>query len=140
MSAHQLQLQLFQYLKNKMAPETPMVDEMAALLEISTDSAYRRLRGEKALSLEEVYKICVKYKLSLDGLLNLQTDAFVFTGNFVQAESFRFDEYLKNIVGQVKYMNSFKERKMYYLCKDIPIFHHFHYREIAAFKYYFWMK
>ncbi len=73
-------------------------------------------------------------------LLNLQSDAFLFTGNFVQAESFRFDEYLKNVGAQVKYMSSFKERKMYFMCKDIPIFHHFHYKEVAAFKYYFWMK
>ncbi len=140
MTAHQLQLRLFQHLKTRMAPGASMVDELAGLLDISTDSAYRRIRGEKALTLDEVYKVCVHYKLSFDSLLDLQTDAFVFTGNFVQAESFRFDEYLKNIVGQVKYMNGFKERKMYYLCKDIPIFHHFHFREIAAFKYYFWMK
>jgi hypothetical protein len=135
-----LQIQLFQYLKNKISPQVSLVEEMASLLGISTDSAYRRLRGEKPLSLEEVYKLCIHYKLSLDNMLNLQTDAFLFTGNFVQAENFRFENYLSDIVGQVKYMNSFKDRTMYYLCKDIPIFHHFHFREIAAFKYYFWMK
>ena len=135
-----LQIQLFQYLKNKISPQASLVEEMASLLGISTDSAYRRLRGEKPLSLEEVYKLCIHYKLSLDNMLNLQSDAFLFTGNFVQAENFRFENYLSDIVGQVKYMNSFKDRTMYYLCKDIPIFHHFHFREIAAFKYYFWMK
>lgn len=140
MSAHAMQVQLFQHLKNKLPADVSMVDEISKVLDISTDSAYRRIRGEKALSLEEVYKICLHYKLSLDGLLNLQTDAFLFTGQFVQTESFRFDEYLANMVQQVKYMNGFKERKMYYLCKDIPIFHHFHFREVAAFKYYFWMK
>jgi hypothetical protein len=140
MSAHLLQVQLFQQLKNKLPPDTAMVDEVSRLLEISSDSAYRRIRGEKALSIEEAYKLCLHYQLSLDGLLNLRSDAFLFTGSFVQAESFQFDQYLSNIVQQVKYMTSFSERKMYYLCKDIPIFHHFHFREIAAFKYYFWMK
>ncbi|HEY0355808.1 MAG TPA: helix-turn-helix domain-containing protein [Flavisolibacter sp.] len=140
MSAHVLQVQLFQYLKNKLPADSSLVDEISKVLGISTDSAYRRIRGEKPLSLEEVYKLCLHYQVSLDNLLNLQTDAFLFTGKFVQADSFRFDEYLTNIGQQVKYMTSFKERKMYYLCKDIPIFHHFHYREIAAFKYYFWMK
>ena len=89
-----LQIQLFQYLKNKISPQASLVEEMASLLGISTDSAYRRLRGEKPLSLEEVYKLCIHYKLSLDNMLNLQSDAFLFTGNFVQAdgqttESFR---------------------------------------------------
>lgn len=64
----------------------------------------------------------------------------MFTGNFVQAESFQFEAYLTNIMQQLKYMCSFKERKLFYLCKDIPIVQHFFYREIAAFKYYFWMK
>lgn len=133
-------LQIFKYLKNKLPPDISMVDDIAKVLDISTDSAYRRIRGEKPLSFEEVYKLCLHYRISLDSLLNLQSDAFLFTGKFAQADSFRFDEYLVNIVQQVKYMNGFKERKMYYLCKDIPIFHHFHFREIAAFKYYFWMK
>ena len=140
MSTSELQLQLFQYLKNKLPPHASMADDLAALLNISTDSAYRRIRGEKPLSLDEVHKICLHYKLSLDNLFNLQTDAYLFTGNFVQPDSFRFDVYMSNLVQQVKYMCSFRERTMYYLCKDIPIFHHFHFREIAAFKYYFWMK
>jgi hypothetical protein len=76
----------------------------------------------------------------LDNLLNIQTGGVLFTGNFVQADSFNFNQYLSNVVQQVKYMNGFSERKMFYLCKDIPLFHHFHFKEIAAFKYYFWMK
>lgn len=140
MSATSIQIQLFQYLKNKLPEQSSLVDEVAKLLSISTDSAYRRIRGEKALSIEELYTLCVHYKLSLDSLLNLQTDAFSFTGSFVQAENFKFEAWLSNTVQHVKYMNSFKERKFYYLCKDIPLFHHFHFKEIAAFKYYFWMK
>jgi hypothetical protein len=37
-------------------------------------------------------------------------------------------------------MSGFKQKKMYYLCKDIPLFHHFHFKEVAAFKHYVWMK
>lgn len=136
----ELQIQLFQYIKNKVPPQVSLVDEMAKVLDISTDSAYRRIRGEKPLSLEEVYKLCMYFKLSLDNMLNLQTDAYLFTGSFGPSETFRYEDWLSNVVGNVKYMNSFKERTMYYLCKDFPIFDHFHFREIAAFKYYFWMK
>lgn len=135
-----LQVQLFQQIRNRSTQQTSFVEEIATVLQISTDSAYRRLRGEKTLSLEDVYKLCLHYRLSLDSLLQLSSDAFLFTGDFVEAESFHFENYLSNAVQQVKYMTSFKERKMFYLCKDIPLFHHFHFREIAAFKYYFWMK
>jgi hypothetical protein len=135
-----LQVRLFQHIKNKLSPQVSLVDDMAKLLDISTDSAYRRIRGEKALSLEEVCKLCTHFKLSLDSLLNLQGDAYLFAGSFIQPESFRFDQYLKTVAQQVNYMRSFREKKMYYLCKDIPLFHHFHFREVAAFKHYVWMK
>lgn len=135
-----LQLQVFQYIRNRLPASQSLVDEVATILEVSNDSAYRRLRGEKALSLEEVYKLCLHFKISLDQLLNLQTDGYLFSGNFIQPKSFQFDQYLKSVIQQVKYMSGFRERKLYYLCKDIPIFHHFHFREVAAFKHYVWMK
>jgi hypothetical protein len=140
MDTAQLQLQIFQYIKNRLTSHLSLVDEVAAVLQISTDSAYRRIRGEKSLGLEEIYKLCVHYQLSLDHLLHLSSEGFLFRGNFVNPHAFRYDEYLSNIVQQVKYMNGFKEKSMNYLAKDIPIFHHYHFREIAAFKYYFWMK
>src|SRR5689334_14715830 len=140
MDTSQLQSQIFQYIKNRLSSHLSLVDEVASVLQISTDSAYRRIRGEKALSLEEIYKLCVQYQLSLDHLLNLSSEGFLFRGNFVNPHAFRYEEYLSNIVQQVKYMNGFKQKSMTYLAKDIPIFHHYHFREIAAFKYYFWMK
>jgi hypothetical protein len=141
MNTEELQTQIFQHIKTKLPAEASMVDEVARTLDVSTDSAYRRIRGEKALSLEELYKLCVQYRLSLDHLLNLHGDVFLFTGNFLKAEDpAGFRNYLNNIVQQVKYISSFADNQMIYLAKDIPLFHHFHSREIAAFKYYFWMK
>jgi hypothetical protein len=140
MSKSDLQLQIFQHLKARLPSHVSLVDELASILDLSTDSAYRRIRGEKPLSLEEIYKLCIHYSLSLDNLLNLKSDAFLFKGSFVNPHVFKYDEYLSNVVQQVKYMNGFKQKSMIYLAKDIPLFHHFLFREIAAFKYYFWMK
>ncbi len=135
-----LQVQIFQLIKTGMQPHMSVVDRVAAALEVSTDSAYRRIRGEKKLSLEEIYKLCAKFHLSLDSLLNLGGEGFFFTGKFVQPSSFNYGEYLTNLMQNMRYINTFAHRKLYYICKDIPFFHHFHLREIAAFKHYFWMK
>jgi hypothetical protein len=140
MSTSELQVQIFQHIKTKLPLHLSLVDELAKVLDVSTDSAYRRIRGEKPLSLEEIYKLCVQYGLSLDSLLSLRSDAFMFKGNFVNPHIFKFGEYLANVVQQVKYMNGFKQKSMTYLAKDIPVFHLFHFREIAAFKHYFWMR
>jgi hypothetical protein len=139
MNVEAMQVQLFQHLKNKTSAAS-LVDEIAAALNISTDSAYRRIRGEKLVTLEEVYLLCSRYQLSLDTLLNLKTDTISFQGKFIDPVSFRFEEYIASVLQQVKYMASFKERSMYYLCKDIPWFHHYQFKELAAFKYFFWHK
>ncbi len=140
MNPADLQIQLFHQIKSRMGAGLSMVDEVAQLLQISTDSAYRRIRGEKPLTFDEIYRLCLHYHCSLDALMGLQSNTYTFEGRFVQSSNFRFDEYLTGLMQQVKYMNGFKEKKMYYLAKDIPIFHHFHYRPIAAFKYFFWMR
>jgi hypothetical protein len=140
MSTSDLQVQIFQHIKSKLPSHISLVDEMAQVLDVSTDSAYRRIRGEKPISLEEIYKLCVRFQLSLDQLMNLQSAALIFTGNFIHPSSFEFDQYLQSMIQHVKYMTTFKERKLYYLCKDFPPFYHYHFREVAAFKYYTWMK
>jgi hypothetical protein len=135
-----IQEKIFQHVKGAMLPQASLADELAALLNISTDSAYRRIRGDKSLSLEELYAISKHFKLSLDSLFELNTNSFCFTGDFVNTGTFQFEAYLANVVQHVKYMNSFENKEMIYMCKDIPLFHHFHFRELAAFKHYFWMK
>ncbi|MBB1283279.1 hypothetical protein HRH25_02760 [Flavisolibacter sp. BT320] len=140
MNTTAMQVKFFQYLKTKLPEGVSMAEEVAAALNISTDSAYRRIRGEKPVTFEELHTLCTRYRLSLDTLLNLQSDTIPFQGKYVDPVSFRFDEYLTAVGQQVKYMASFKEREMYYLCKDIPLFHHYHYKELAAFKYFFWHK
>ena len=139
MEVNQIQQQLFQAIKSRLPADASVVDETAKLLGISTDSAYRRMRGEKQVTLEELYSLCSHYKISLDQLMNIQTGAYLFQGNILDSKTFRFDAYLKNVMHSVAYINSFKEKEFFYLCKDSPIFHHFYFKELAAFKYYFWM-
>jgi hypothetical protein len=88
MSTADLQQQLFTAIKGKLPSHLSLADEVAAVLDISTDSAYRRIRGEKPLLLDEVARLCTKYALSLDSLLHLQSDGFLFRGNFFQVGSF----------------------------------------------------
>ncbi len=140
MPSDDLQQQLFAAIKKNLPAHLSLADEIAAVLDISTDSAYRRIRGEKPLLLEEAGKLCTRFGLALGSLLQQPTDGFLFRGEFFQPEDFQFDKYLASYAQQLKYINSFQSRKLYFLCKDIPPHHHFHFREIAAFKHYFWMR
>jgi hypothetical protein len=139
MNVNQIQQQLFQEIKTKIPAESSLADEVAKLLGISSDSAYRRMRGEKTITFDELFTIASHYKISLDRLMNINTGGFLFQGNLVNSKTFRFDAYLTGMVNILGYFNSFKKKELYYLCKETPVFHYFNIRELAAFKYYFWM-
>ena len=140
METMNLQQQLFDVIKKRAGENIPVAEEVAKLLDISSDSAYRRIRGEKNISLDELNKLCNHYRISLDRLMSIQTGGFIFQGQLIERNKFRFEAYLTGLMNNIAYFNSCKEKEIYYLCKDFPIFHHFHFREIAAFKYFFWMK
>jgi hypothetical protein len=130
----------FQHIKNNLPPHLSLVDEIAELLNVSNDSAYRRIRGEKGISFDEIGTLCSHFKISLDQLFHLNSESFLFSGNLADNRNFTFDLHMKGMLGQLKYVNSFERRELMYLNKDIPIFHFFHYHEMAAFKFFFWMK
>jgi hypothetical protein len=72
--------------------------------------------------------------------MNIETGSFPFQGNFLNDKTFRFSHYLSGMARDLSYMATFQNKEIYYLCKDVPIFTHYYFREIAAFKYFFWMK
>jgi hypothetical protein len=137
----QLQINLFQCIKSVVPANLSLVDEVADVLGISNDSAYRRIRGEKEISFEEIQKLSNRFKISIDQVLNLKNDSMMFSGNFIEAESFDFMKYLDEVVYKsLSYIASFKQRELFYFSKDIPGFYYFMFPELAAFKFFFWMK
>jgi hypothetical protein len=130
----------FQHIKSSLAAHLSLVDEVADLLNISNDSAYRRIRGEKPLSFDEIKTLCAHYRVSLDQLFQLNNDSFLFSGPLANKDNFGFEMYLDYLLKQLNYFNSFENRELYYLSKDIFIFHSFGFHELTVFKIFFWMK
>lgn len=140
MQAGHIQQALFQHLKTHLPAHLTLVDEVADLLEISPDSAYRRIRGEKSLSLEELQKLCMHFKLSVDQLLHLQSDAFIFNGQLTNSSDFTFESWLETDIQHLQQILTFDSCHLYYLAKEVPFFYYFLIPEIAAFKSFFFMK
>ncbi|HEX2532865.1 MAG TPA: helix-turn-helix domain-containing protein [Chitinophagaceae bacterium] len=135
------QQSFFAYLKGLLPAHRSLVDEVADLLNLSTDSAYRRLRGEKALDFGELQQLASHYKISIDQFLQLSPEALLFTDRSMTAhDAFHFEGYLQAVIADLEYMNGFDRKTMWYLNKDVPIFHHFALPELAAFKCFFWRK
>ena len=141
MNTSSVQVLLFQHLKNQLPPHLSMVDEVADLLGISNDSAYRRIRGEKPMDLEETHKLCSHFNIPLDRLLHLKSDSFVFSGKLKVAGSANaFEEWLDEVQHQFQVISSFKSRHIYFLMKDISPFVHFLVPELAAFRCFLYLK
>ncbi len=140
MKNNEIQQQLFNILKENLPPHLSLVDELGALLGLSADSVYRRIRGEKPIDLIELKKICDHYHLSLDQLLQLQNESVLFDAPGMNGTSSDFTDYMKAMLRQFTYFNSFKNRELFYLCKDAPIWYFYLFPELAAFKTFFWSK
>lgn len=140
METNEVQQQLFSYLKDNMPPHLSMVDELCDLLDLSPDSVYRRIRGEKPMALSELKKICEHYHLSIDQLLQLQNESVLFQAPGMNNGIGEFINYLEGMLAQFKYFNSFNAKEIRYLSKDTPFWYFYLFPGMAAFKTFFWSK
>jgi hypothetical protein len=140
MNTANTQIMLFQHLKTILPPHLSMADEIADLLNISPDSAYRRIRGEKPISLEELEKVCVHYNVSMDQFFRFKSNTFLFTGVLREDRERSFDDWLDNLSRQLGFMLTMEKKHLYWLLKDIPPLSHFQIPELARFKFFLWTK
>ncbi|CAN5334728.1 hypothetical protein BH10BAC1_BH10BAC1_11130 [soil metagenome] len=120
-----------------------LVDELADLLKVSNDSAYRRMRGETALSIEEITLICKHFKISFDAFINNSNDNVVtFSYHQLSGHVNTFREYLENMKRDLTTMMKFpeKDRQVIFAAEDIPVFQHFAHPYLSAFKIFYWNK
>lgn len=121
-------------------PSVGLAEEIADVLDVSIDSAYRRIRGETELTIEEVYKISKKYAISLDEVFSNQNDTVTFSYTKLTDSEKNFETYLNRILSHLKTMNKFENRKVYYVAEEIPIFYSFFSKKLTDFKLFYWQR
>jgi len=134
------QQSFFQHIKSILPAHLSLIDAIAEVLDITNDSVYRRVRGEKPITLDEAAKLASHFKISLDQFLHLQSDSFIFSGKLANESGHVFEKWMQENLKQLAYVNSFKHKHMYYLAKDLPIMQQFMMPELTAFKSFFWRK
>lgn len=127
-------------IKKSMPNHLSLVDELAILLDISNDSAYRRIRGETLFNIEEIIKICQHFRIPLNFLEEINEENVSFKYQKLYPEESSFESYLNSLLEDLKKIRSFESRNIIYASKDIPVFHHFLFPELGNFKIFFWRK
>ncbi len=140
MPEYQSQVFLFERIRELLPTNASLVDNVASILHVSNDSAYRRIRGETPLVLDEARELCNHYKISLDQVLNVQGDAVLFKNIRIDTAKYSYENYLHDLTRQLQYVGSFGLKEIIYRSKDMPLFHNFYYDPLIAFRYFFWMK
>ena len=135
-----IQKAIFEEIKAKIPNNVSFVHEISELLGVSYDSAYRRIRGEKVISLEELYQLSQKYKISVDAYFEIKSGKIAFDQLTVDQDNTCVKDWLQKLYNDIELIISAPKRSMIYAAKDAPFFHFFHIPEIAAFKVFFWQK
>jgi hypothetical protein len=140
MPLNQAQEFLFQRIKEILPPSVSLTDAVSEILHVSSDSAYRRIRNETPLVLEEAKQLCEHFHLSLDQVLHIRSNSILFENVRINNEQYSYEKYLADLIKMVQYINSCKQKEIIYLTKDVPLFHNFYFKPLIAFRYFFWMK
>lgn len=136
-----LQSSLLEQVRKLLPPNISLADELSELLNISRDSAYRRIRGETVLSLDEAKKLYDRYGVSIDALFSQDSTMALFHHRALSLE-YPLEQWLKSVAKNLGHMENLdrENKQMIFAAKDIPVFHYFRFQEMSAFKIFFWLK
>ncbi|MCU4164215.1 helix-turn-helix domain-containing protein [Carboxylicivirga caseinilyticus] len=132
-----IQQQLFEEIKKKIDPNLRLADVIGDLLGISSDSTYRRIRGDKELSLSELKLLCSHFNISMDYLFNHRVDSIPFNYSPLDFSSAQvYEMYMDRLARLYTGLATDKGNECKITAQDVPIFHFLPYTELTFFKVY----
>jgi len=137
--AKNIQLAFMTKVKTAIPANVSFVDELADLLKTSNDSAYRRIRGETLLSIDEITAICSYFKVSLETAAQPDSETVTFNYRILNGRSEDFKNWLATLLDNVKRISASGGSVMY-AADDVPVWHHFFRDDFASFKVFYWLK
>lgn len=116
--------------------------ELSELLGVNLDAAYRRMRGDTALTFDEIQRICKHYNISFDSVIDYRGKLVPFQFSSMFGEQFSIIRYLKEIEGQLHILagDEDEETKIVLTAMDLPYFRQFGFKGLSRFKLFFWQR
>ncbi len=139
-SQYAVQKAFVQKLKELAPANTSLAEEIAELLNVSADSAYRRLRGETAISLDEAVTLCTHFKIPFSAFTETLAGLVTFRYRHLDENEESFYQYLQSLDQTLDKLLMANEKRIVYGAVDISILQHLGFRQISNFKMYYWMR
>lgn len=134
-----VQKHLIDILDNLCPKNESLADLLADLLQVSKDSAYRRIRCEKIIDLNELVLISKHFRISLDSMLGLTSNSVVFDYDSIKHTA-DYKRYLQSIIDDLNLIAKHDNVKLIYASQDIPLYHYFYSEPLARFKFFYWLR
>ncbi len=135
-----IQSAFLEQVRKRLAANLSFADELAEILNISRDSAYRRIRGETILSLDEAKTLHNHFGISVDVLFSDSSEMVTFHRRVVSHKDYTMEKWANSILKNLEFLGTFEHNELIFSARDIPVFHYFRIPELSAFKLFFWMK
>ena len=135
-----IQKTIFKEITKKLTPHQRLADVVSSVLKKSTDSSYRRIRGETELTLSEAFKLCSYFNISFDSIVKNQRSSVIFRYNTVDFSHLNsYHRYIQEFTETVSAVsNNARGGEIYYTAEDVPLFHFLRFHELTFFKIYVW--
>lgn len=129
---------LLKAIRHKIDKSASMIDEIAAVLNISYDAAHRRISQKSKFSIEEAVALCRHFSLSMDMLFADGKKVIVEKTNEIRSLE-DMEGYFKQSAENISSFLEYPGAKMYYSAKDIPLFYTIGGTLLSKFKLYVWL-
>jgi len=133
------QLDFMQRLRDMLPGHYSLADQLSEILQISQDSAYRRIRGETAMSIDEAITLCNHYKIPIAYFTDEIKGLVNFKYVVIEGSHSSFIKHVDFIYQKADELLNHDNRRIQYATNDIPLFLQFAYEPLARFKMHFWM-
>ena len=136
------QKRLFEIIKSGLSGKQRLSDVVEELLGVHSNSAYRRIRGETELTFSELQKICTRFNLSMDEILNYRSGSgALFHYNplrYSNQES--YISQMKRMLDILTVLKLSSDREIIYTAQSIPFYHLVTQSGLSFLNLYIWNK
>lgn len=136
-SGNEIQIAFLLQVKKEAKSSLLFTEELADLLAVSKNSAYRRIKGETTMSIDEVIIVSQHYGVPFSTHTIFSNETAIFNYPVLSENEENFKTYLSNVLKIVKEANASPQRQFLIAANDIPPFHYFCYPTLTVFKLFY---
>ena len=129
---------LLKAIRQRLGKSTSVIEEIAAVLNVSYDAAHRRVSQKSKFSIEETITLCRHYNLSMDLLFTDSSKVIVEKTAEIRSMA-DMEAYFRHSADNISSFLNYPGARMYYSAKDIPLFYTIGGTLLSKFKLYVWL-